>query len=102
MKKGQLIYIILFVLFISFIGISYLIDYENGQKVGIAFSDVFFEMLKILPCAFILIGLFEVWVKQETVIKFILKRKLFLLQKKQVLLRKNSHQEEILLRGLEQ
>ena len=24
-------------------------------------------MLKILPCAFILIGLFEVWIKQETV-----------------------------------
>ncbi|MEA2064422.1 MAG: permease, partial [Gemmatimonadota bacterium] len=27
------------------------------------------EMLKILPCAFILIGLFEVWVKRETVEK---------------------------------
>ena len=26
-------------------------------------------MLKILPCAFILIGLFEVWVKKETVEK---------------------------------
>lgn len=26
-------------------------------------------MLKILPCAFILIGLFEVWVKRETVEK---------------------------------
>ena len=27
------------------------------------------DMLKILPCAFILIGLFEVWVKKETVEK---------------------------------
>jgi uncharacterized membrane protein YraQ (UPF0718 family) len=27
------------------------------------------DMLKLLPCAFILIGLFEVWVKRETVEK---------------------------------
>jgi uncharacterized membrane protein YraQ (UPF0718 family) len=28
-------------------------------------------MLKILPCVFILIGLFEVWVKRETVEKYL-------------------------------
>ena len=69
MKKGQFVYIILFIIFISFIGISYLVDYDNGQKTGIAFANVLFEMLKILPCAFILIGLLEVWIKRETVIK---------------------------------
>ena len=69
MKKGQLINIILFALFIGFVGVSWLIDYENGQKTGLAFIDVLIEMLKILPCAFILIGLFEVWVKKETVMK---------------------------------
>jgi len=69
LKKGQLINIILFVSFIGFVGVSCLIDYENGQKTGHAFINVLIEMLKILPCAFILIGLFEVWVKKETVLK---------------------------------
>ena len=69
MKKGQLIYIIFFVLFVGFVGVSYLTDYGNGQRTGLAFISGLIEILKILPCAFVLIGLFEVWVKKETVIK---------------------------------
>jgi uncharacterized membrane protein YraQ (UPF0718 family) len=46
-----------------------LTNYESGEKSALAFINVLVEMLKILPCAFILIGLFEVWVKKETVIK---------------------------------
>ena len=69
MEKGKMRNIVLFISFLVFVGISYLIDYENGQKAGIAFVGVLTEMLKILPCAFILIGLFEVWVKKETVMK---------------------------------
>lgn len=69
MKKGQLIYTIFFALFIGFVGVSYLIDYGNGQKTGLVFVGVLIELFKILPCAFVLIGLFEVWVKKETVMK---------------------------------
>ncbi|MBN2565357.1 MAG: permease [Candidatus Eisenbacteria bacterium] len=35
--------------------------------MGRSFLVFFIEMLKILPCLFVLIGLFEVWVKTETV-----------------------------------
>lgn len=52
-----------------FVGISYLMDFDKGEKTGQAFLIVLIEMLKILPCAFILIGLFEVWVKKETIIQ---------------------------------
>jgi len=69
MKKSKLISIILLALFFGFIGILYFIDYEGGKKTAKAFLGVLIEMLKILPCAFILIGLFEVWIKKETVIK---------------------------------
>jgi len=68
-KKGQLIYRIFLVLIIGYFGISYLVGYGQGQKTGIVFAEILIKMFKILPCAFILIGLFEVWVKQETVMK---------------------------------
>ncbi len=69
MKKIKSGYFITIVLFLVFIGTSYLINYEAGENTGKAFFNVLFEMLKILPSAFILIGLFEVWVKKETVMK---------------------------------
>ncbi|MBN2891990.1 MAG: permease [Bacteroidales bacterium] len=69
MKKDQLSYIISFSAFLIFIGISYFIDYEDGKSASFSFINVLVEMLKILPCAFILIGLFETWVKKETIIK---------------------------------
>ncbi len=68
MKNSKLINIILFLMFLLFVGISYVLDYPKGEESGHAFMSVLIEMLKILPCAFILIGLFEVWVKKETVI----------------------------------
>ena len=48
-------------------GVSFLFHYEPGIWAGREFSDVTVEMLKILPCAFVLIALFEQWVKQEVV-----------------------------------
>ena len=64
-----MINILLIVLFLIFIMISYGIGFEKGKETGQAFFDVLMEMLKILPCAFILIGLFEVWVDRETIIR---------------------------------
>lgn len=69
MKKSNLINYGLVALFFVFVAISYIIDFEDGQQSAKAFLDVLIEMLIILPCAFILIGLFDVWVKKETVMK---------------------------------
>ncbi len=69
MKKGEIISIGLSVLFILFISISFLINYNDGEKTGVAFVNVMLSMLQIIPFAFILIGLFEVWIKKETVMK---------------------------------
>jgi hypothetical protein len=55
--------------YLLFILISCLIDFQPGQEMGLNLWGFTLDMLKILPCTFILIGLFEVWVKQETVEK---------------------------------
>ncbi|TYB30306.1 MAG: hypothetical protein FXF47_09880 [Candidatus Mcinerneyibacterium aminivorans] len=52
-----------------FIITSLLIGYQPGLEVGLNLVDFAKNMLKILPPAFILIGLFEVWVKKETIEK---------------------------------
>ena len=41
--------------------------FEPGERIAANFASFSLEMLRVLPCAFILIGLFEVWVKRETV-----------------------------------
>ena len=55
--------------FLIFIAISFFVDYTLGEKIGLNFKDYFSQMLIILPPIFILIGLFEVWVKKETIVK---------------------------------
>lgn len=48
---------------------SFVIGFNPGKQIGHNFISFSIEMLKLLPCAFILIGLFEVWVKKESVEK---------------------------------
>jgi uncharacterized membrane protein YraQ (UPF0718 family) len=55
--------------YIVFIIASWIFDFNTGKEIGDNFISFSVEMLKILPCAFILIGLFEAWVKRETVEK---------------------------------
>lgn len=43
--------------------------FNPGKEIGYNFIFFLVYMLKILPCAFILIGLFEVWVKKEMIEK---------------------------------
>lgn len=50
-----------------FLLISRVIDFSPGEEIGANFISFVLTMLRILPCAFILIGLFEVWIKRETV-----------------------------------
>ena len=54
---------------ILFIIISFVFDLGAGQHIAQNLWSFLFSMAKIFPCAFILIGLFEVWIKKETVEK---------------------------------
>jgi uncharacterized membrane protein YraQ (UPF0718 family) len=49
------------------IGLSALLDWEPGRAIGADFLRNAVQILKALPPVFILIGLFEVWVKREAV-----------------------------------
>ncbi|MCK4258720.1 MAG: permease [Halanaerobiales bacterium] len=69
MKKNQRNGLVLFAIFFVIIVASYLINFEPGITIGDNFLDFAKVMIKVLPCAFILIGLFEVWVPRETVQK---------------------------------
>ena len=53
--------------YVLFLVASFVFGFTPGMKIGHNFASFSVEMLKLLPCAFILIGLFEVWVKRETV-----------------------------------
>jgi len=55
--------------YILFLLISFYYGFNPGKEIGRNFFSFSLDMLKLLPCAFILIGLFEVWVKRETVEK---------------------------------
>ncbi|MDW7681319.1 MAG: permease [bacterium] len=68
-SKSQFIEYFLF--FIFLLGIVFMLwqDVPAGYIIGEQAIDFGTNIFKILPCAFVLIGLFEVWVKKETVEK---------------------------------
>ena len=55
------------VLFALFVAVSVAAGFAPGREMGRNFLVFFVQMLKVLPCVFVVIGLFEVWVKTETV-----------------------------------
>ncbi len=52
-----------------FVAVSFAANFAPGKQIGNNLAEFLVGMVKVLPCAFILIGLFEVWVKRETVEK---------------------------------
>jgi uncharacterized membrane protein YraQ (UPF0718 family) len=56
-------------LFLVAVAVSFPFDFEPGEEVGRQFVLFAFEMLKIIPFAFVLVGLFEVWVPKEAISK---------------------------------
>lgn len=58
-----------FFLFVAFIGVSFLLKYTPGIEMGRNFYLFAKDMVLILPPAFILIGLFDVWAKREVIEK---------------------------------
>ncbi|MFV1965539.1 MAG: permease [Pirellulaceae bacterium] len=57
------------VLFALFVLISLGTGFEPGATMGRHFVSFLWQMLKVLPCVFVLIGLFDVWVRRKTVEK---------------------------------
>jgi len=66
MKRGE---VLLACAYAVFLAVSIFTGFAPGLTIGKNFISFSIQMLKILPCAFLLIGLFEVWVKKETVEK---------------------------------
>jgi uncharacterized membrane protein YraQ (UPF0718 family) len=71
MQRKNIIRIVAFSAYAVFIAVSWLLGFNPGREISGNFTSFSLEMLQILPCAFILIGLFEVWVKRETVEKYL-------------------------------
>lgn len=66
-KKPIIIFIVLYVIFIA---CSYIFRFDSGIVMGENFAFFAVDMLKLFPPAFILVGLFMVWVDRKTVEKF--------------------------------
>ena len=45
-------------------------NYEKGISVSLKATENFYEMIKIIPPIFILIGLFDVWMPKEALVKY--------------------------------
>ncbi len=58
---------IVIILFAVFTGISLIFEFSYGLGIFRQFTSFSADMFKIIPCVFVLIGLFEVWVKKETI-----------------------------------
>ena len=69
MTRNRVITIVGISCYILFLIVSFTLGFNPGKEIGYNFASFSLDMLKILPCAFLLIGLFEVWVKRETVEK---------------------------------
>lgn len=68
MKKNiKLVALIAYLLFLIF---SFAADFSPGKEIAYNFSTFLLHMAKIFPFVFILLGLFEVWIKRETVEKY--------------------------------
>ena len=67
MRRNRIIRITILSGYALFIILSWILGFEPGKAVSQNFASFSLDMLKIVPCAFILIGLFETWVKRETI-----------------------------------
>ena len=56
-------------LFAAFVLVSHLLPFAPGMAIGKNFRMFFLEMIAVLPLMFILIGLFDVWVPREKIIR---------------------------------
>ena len=55
------------VVFAAFVLFSLAAGFAPGEEIGRNFVSFLIQMVRVLPCVFVLIGLFHVWVRTETV-----------------------------------
>jgi uncharacterized membrane protein YraQ (UPF0718 family) len=70
-KNGKMKWIIFCTFLIALIATfaaSYILDISWGKEAGRYFGTNFWEMVQIVPAAFVLIALFDKWIKREHVI----------------------------------
>ena len=67
MKKNSIVRIAIILSYAIFVVLSWIFGFGPGREISHNFASFSLDMLKVLPCAFILIGLFEIWVKKKTV-----------------------------------
>ncbi len=65
-QKKKTAFILIYLIFIA---LSFFMNFPSGKKIGNYFFNFFKEIVIIFPLIFIIIGLFEVWIKKETVEK---------------------------------
>ncbi len=68
-SNNRYIYLIFIIIYFGFLIYSYIFNISPGIEIGENLISFLAYMIKILPCAFILIGLFEVWISREKVEK---------------------------------
>ncbi|MFW5885811.1 MAG: permease [Halanaerobium sp.] len=66
-KKTNKLNYVIFTIFVAFIGASYFWNFDLGERIGSNFMIFARDMISILPPAFILIGLFDVWVSRKSI-----------------------------------
>jgi uncharacterized membrane protein YraQ (UPF0718 family) len=66
-KRNSVVRITIISSYAIFIALSWIFGFGPGREISSNLTSFSLDMLKVLPCAFILIGLFEIWVKKETV-----------------------------------
>lgn len=69
MKKGEIFSFVLTGLFLVFALISAVLKFQFGIDLLKSYWEYVKFILAIMPGVFILIGLFKVWVKNETIVK---------------------------------
>ena len=69
MKQNSVVRMAVISSYAIFVALSWIFSFDPGREISRNFASFSLDMLKVLPCAFVLIGLFEVWVKKETVEK---------------------------------
>ncbi len=67
--KRKTLWLLLGLAFAGFVVISLATGFAPGKQMGATFGSTLLTMMQLLPCAFILIGLFDVWIKRATIEK---------------------------------
>ena len=69
--KTIILLIVISAVYIAFVLISLATGIEGGRRAVIGLVDFAKQMAVLLPSAFVLIGLFEVWIKKETIERYL-------------------------------